>query len=460
MRELFAGMERNHFLPPDTPGHGFDGYFDTNAPGPSAWEGYDDLLAVMDTISESLGRETNVTSDLNTLSPTRDRDEGVFGGTLHVDEKWRRFSSRDYVLETAKQYSLTMKLNSLATKLIFSEDEENRVVGVEYLEGESVYRADPRNDGTQTGTPGKVYAKEVIVSAGVFNSPQLLKLSGIGPADELNALGIPVRVDLPGVGANLQDNYEVPIVGHAAKNFTVPAPDPDAPQCSFGAPGDPCVELWKQGEGPYVEPGQGNSVMRTSAFSASGERDMFATGGTFAIRGFWPPTDSVAPNPPNTFALSTVKIHPRSVSGSVLLRSDDPRDPPGINFNMFDTEESRVDLDAYVDTIKWARRVFASVETPLGPIEPVEPPCDGVPGEDGGCDDEADRQWVMDQMFGHHATSTCAIGSVLDSEFRVVGVEGLRVVDASSFPRTPGAFPLLPTFLLGEKAAESILGKM
>lgn len=198
-----------------------------------------------------------------------------------------------------------------------------------------MYRADPRNDGTQTGTPGKVYAKEVIVSAGVFNSPQLLKLSGIGPADELNALGIPVRVDLPGVGANLQDNYEVPVVGHAAKNFTVPAPDPEAPQCSFGATGDPCIDLWRQGEGPYMEPGQSNSVMRTSAFSASGERDMFATGGTFAIRGFWPPTDSVAPDPPNTFALSTVKIHPRSVSGSVLLRSDDPRDQPEINFNMF-----------------------------------------------------------------------------------------------------------------------------
>lgn len=108
MRELFAGMERNHFLPPDTPGHGFDGYFDTNAPGPSAWEGYDDLLAVMETISGGLGSKTNVTSDLNALSPTRDRDEGVFGGTLHVDEKWRRFSSRDYVLETAKQYPLTV----------------------------------------------------------------------------------------------------------------------------------------------------------------------------------------------------------------------------------------------------------------------------------------------------------------------------------------------------------------
>ena len=149
-----------------------------------------------------------------------------------------------------------------------------------------------------------------------------------------------------------------------------------------------------------MDPGQANSVMRTSKYSALGERDMFAMAGTFAIRGFWPPTDSVAPDPPNTFALSAVKIHLRSVSGSVRLRSTDPREPPDINFNMFASKEPRTDLDAYVDTIKWARRVFTSVKAPLEPTEPIEPPCNGNPDEDGGCDDEVDRQWIMDQMLG------------------------------------------------------------
>lgn len=460
MRELFTRIERNHYLPPGTPGHGFSGYFDTNAPDDSAWVGYDDALAVLETISESLGGETNVTSDPNALSPTRDQDEGVFGGAQHVDENMRRFSSRDYILETAESYPLTLKLNALATKLIFDEEEEDRVVGVEYLEGESVYRADPRNDGTQEGTPGKVYAKEVIVSAGVFNSPQILKLSGIGPRDELEALGIEVRVDLPGVGANLQDNQEVPIVGHAAANFSTPAPDPDAPQCTFGAPGDPCVEAWKNGEGPYMEPGQANDIFRISAYSEEGERDMFATGGTFAIRGFWPLTDSVPADPPNTFALSTVKIHPRSVKGSVLLQSADPRDPPSINFNLFSSPEADADLDAYLDTIKWVRRTYAQVPAPIGPITLVEPPCDGEPDEEGGCDDEVDKEWVMDQFFGHHATSTCALGSVIDEDFRVKGVKGVRVVDASSFPRTPGAFPVLPVFMLSEKVGELIVEEL
>jgi choline dehydrogenase len=512
MRELFVNMENNHYLPPGTAGHGFAGYFDTNSAGTAIWEGYDDLQTVLGIISESLGGNASsildsVTSDVNFLSPSRDQAQGVFGQTLHVDEKWHRFSSRKYILDTvASGAPLTVKLNTLATKLIFSgghtaatadnstlsarqateettdestEDsaggaadasaakKKPRVIGVEFLTGKSVYRADPRNNGTQSGTPGKVYArKEVIVSGGAFNTPQLLKLSGLGPKRELRGLGIPVVADLPGVGARLQDNHEVPIVARAAKDFAGPPADPGAPACTFGAPGDPCLPLWEDGTGPYASFGQINSVLRKSADAALGERDVYMTGGTFAIRGFWPPTDSVPFDPADTFALSTVKIHPRSAAGTVLLRSADPRDPPAVNFRLFPDAAARRDLDSYVDTVRWARRAFAAVPGPIGPLTPVEPPCGGggVPAADGTCDDEADREWVMDQVFGHHPTSTCAIGgdgdrnAVLDSKLRVRGVEGLRVVDASAFPRTPGPFPLLPVFLISEKAAEMILG--
>jgi len=475
MRQLFVNIEDNHYLTPGTPGHGFEGYFDTNSADKSVWEGHNDLLNVLGTLSESLGGDSSdildsVMSDVNVLSPSRDQSEGVFGQTLHVNEKWHRFSSRNYILDTiAAGYPLTVKLNTLATKLIFSKETSSdkkkpKVVGIEYLEGQSVYRADPRNNGSQSGTPGDVYArKEVLVSGGTFNSPQILKLSGLGPKKELRRLGIDVVVDLPGVGSKLQDNHEVPIVGHASKAFEGPPPDPDAPACTFGAPGDPCIPLWEDGKGPYANFGQINSIFRKSALPALNERDMYMTGGTFAIRGFWPPTDSVPPDPPNTFALSTVKIHPRSTSGTVLLKSADPRDAPDINFHLFNDAEAKKDLKTYLDTIKWARRAFADVPGPIGPIEPVEPPCAGTPAADGSCDDEGDMEWVMNQVFGHHPTSTCAIGSdldknaVLDSKLRVRGVDGLRVVDASAFPRTPGPFPALPVFLLSEKAAEMIL---
>ncbi|SPO04123.1 related to choline dehydrogenase [Cephalotrichum gorgonifer] len=450
MRELFKNIEQNHYVAPGTPGHGFNGYFHTNSAPQSVWAGYDDLLDVLGAFSEDLGGDANdtlqaVLRDVNALSPSRDQAEGLFGQTFHQDTQPRRFSSRDYVLATAASYPLTIKLNTLATKLIF-KNATKKVIGVEYLEGQSVYSADPRHDSTQTGTPGKVYAdKEVIISAGVFNSPQLLKLSGIGPQAELAAHGIPVRVNLPGVGANMQDNHEVPIVGSAATDFGGPAPDPNAPACSYGAPRRPMH--------PPV-----NSIMKKTSAAALNERDMYSTGGTFAIRGFWPPTDSVPFDPPNTFALSTVKIHPRSKSGTVLLRSADPRDVPEINFHLFDTPDAALDVEAYLETVKWARRVFAAVPAPIGPLSPAEPPCTGgTPAADGTCDDDDDREWVKNQIFGHHATSTCAIGPVLDSKFRVKGVKGLRVVDASAFPRTPGPFPVLPTFLLSEKAAESIL---
>ncbi|AEO70987.1 uncharacterized protein THITE_2122898 [Thermothielavioides terrestris NRRL 8126] len=483
MREIFMRIENNHYLTPGTPGHGFSGYLDTIMSNGSVWVGQDDLVSVLGTVSAHLGQNAsdiwrNLLSDPNSADPARDQTQGIFGSPLHADTAWRRFSSRDYILETAnevdaagqKKYQLTVQLNTLATRVLFENvghpGAEPRAIGIEFLQGQSVYSADPRHNASNKGTPGRAYArKEVILSGGTFNSPQILKLSGVGPAAELAKFNISVVVDLPGVGANLRDNYEIPFVGHAARDFQQPAPDPNAPVCTYGAPGDPCVDLWRQGKGPYMGGSTFNCVFRKSAYPAYDERDFFMIGGLFALRGFFPPTDSVPADPPNTFGLSTVKINPQSRSGTVLLRSADPRDTPEINFHLFEEDDdgTALDLAAELDTVKWARRVFGDIPAPLGPIVPSEPPCPGTPAADGTCDDELDRDWIMNQIWGHHPTSTCAIGAdndpmaVLDSKFRVRGVRGLRVSDASAFPRVPGPFPVLPTFMLSEKATESIL---
>ncbi len=483
MRDIFVRVENNHYLPPGTPGHGFNGYLDTIMSNASVWAGQDDLLSVLGTASGHLGQNpanivNNLLSDANAPSPARDQTQGVFGCAMHADAAWRRFSSRDYILKTAnavkpngqKKYQLTVQLNSLATKILFTDlnhpRKSPRANGIEFLQGQSVYSADPRHTTANQGTVGRAYArKEVIISGGTFNSPQLLKLSGIGPAAELARFNINVVVNLPGVGTNLQDNYEVPVVGHAARDFQQPPADPSAPICTYGAPGDPCVALWQQGQGPYTAGASVNSIFRKSTHPAYNERDFFLVGGLFAIRGFWPPTDSVPFDPPNMFGFSTVKINPQSRSGTVLLRSANPRDTPEINFHLFKENNAgtALDLNAELDTVKWARRVFADVPAPLGPIAPVEPPCPGTPAADGTCDDQLDKDWITNQIFGHHPTSTCAIGAdnnpmaVLDSKFRVRGVRALRVVDASAFPRVPGAFPVLPTFMLSEKATESVL---
>jgi choline dehydrogenase len=123
-----------------------------------------------------------------------------------------RMGTRERVLEVAQKYPdrLRVELDALATRVLF--DGANRATGVEYLKGERLYRA----HGRPATTAGKLCqaqaAREVILSGGTFNTPQLLMLSGIGPRTVLEPLGIPVRIELPGVGKNLQDRYEVGVV--------------------------------------------------------------------------------------------------------------------------------------------------------------------------------------------------------------------------------------------------------
>ena len=123
-----------------------------------------------------------------------------------------RVGARERVLEVAAKHPdrLHVELNALATRVLF--DENQRAVGVEYLKGGRLYKA----HAYPNAAPGMLRQanarREVILSGGAFNTPQLLMLSGIGPAEELRRHGIPVRVDLPGVGKNLQDRYEIGVV--------------------------------------------------------------------------------------------------------------------------------------------------------------------------------------------------------------------------------------------------------
>jgi choline dehydrogenase len=130
---------------------------------------------------------------------------------------YSRASPRDWVLRIANaknadgspRYKLDIQLNTLVTKIVFdTTSAKPMATGLEFLIGESLYRADPRSiASTTSGVPGSVTAtREVIISAGVFNTPQLLKLSGVGPAAELASFGIPLVADLAGVGANMHDH--------------------------------------------------------------------------------------------------------------------------------------------------------------------------------------------------------------------------------------------------------------
>jgi choline dehydrogenase len=102
-----------------------------------------------------------------------------------------------------------------------------------------LYSASPRSNGAGPGIPGTASAtREVIVAGGAYNSPQILKLSGVGPREELEQFDIPVVVDLPGVGTNLQDHYEVAVQGRTPKDFSA------LDGCTFGVQPDPCLKKW------------------------------------------------------------------------------------------------------------------------------------------------------------------------------------------------------------------------
>jgi choline dehydrogenase len=478
MRKVFQRVENNHMVPPGTPGHGFNGFVDIiNSVGDaSAYKNLPALVTILKSLIKQLGLVPDrfydyLYTDGNAAGVQRDTNPAFFGIPNTANTSWVRVGARDLVLATlnakkpdgSKKYPLTLQLNTLATKVTFekvSAGKKPKATGIEYLVGPSVYRADPRSSATSKGTPGSATArKEVILAGGTFNSPQLLKLSGIGPKAELQRFNIPVVSDLAGVGRNLMDNPEVPVVGRAKQDL-LPPPN----NCTFGAPGDPCIALWRQGKGPYATGGtNSNAAVRRTPFAPGADNDMFTFQGNFAFRGFWPVTNQTFADPPTTFGISTVKMHNQNRAGTVALRSADPRDPPEINFNLF-TDGADIDLGAILDTVKFGRRAFLNTPAPVGPLAPAEPPCSGPIRPDGGCDDAVDREWVLDQAFGHHPTSTCAIGgdgdamAVLDSKFRVRGVRGLRVVDASAFPRTPGAFPVLPTYMLSVLAGDFVIG--
>jgi len=482
MRRIFEKIEHNNYLKSGTPGHGFNGWLQTNIADQSVYPKNSPRIKVIQAGMKLVGQDPStvferLVSDPNYSDPKRDVTQGVFALPFHVTNTWRRFSPRDRILATLNEtksngkpkYQLHLQLKSLTTRVLFDEctrdNDKPRAVGVEYLEGRSLYKADTRFNATK-GKKARAFArKEIIVAGGTFNSPQILQLSGIGSKALLEKYKIPVVVDLPGVGRNLQENYELPVVGLAKTRMMDPV-DPNAPNCTFGAPGDPCVDLWKKGEGPYAR-GGGNAfcMLLKTNHSLDGERDMlmFSTpGGVF--RGFAPATKQNRTEPPETVSWSTVKMHTQNKAGYVQIRSSDPQDTPEINFNHF-SEGSETDVGAILDTVAFGRKSFFGTEEPVGPVGPREPPCPSSDIQtDGYCKNATpDKQWIQDQIFGHHPTSSNSVGpdsnplAVLDTRLRVRGVERLRVVDASVFPRIPGAFPAVATFMLSEKASELVL---
>ncbi|MDQ2948103.1 MAG: FAD-dependent oxidoreductase, partial [Acidobacteriota bacterium] len=222
--EIFKGREewrdQGH-------GHGFTGWLTTSETDPKlALKDPEIVGALLNGVKEALKDQignpflrTETRFDPNDSRNSAHSPEGLAFTPLAV-ARGKRNGPREYLMKVRKQFpnNLTVQLNSLATRILF---EGARAVGVEILEGHHLYKADPQATGDIASARKRqiTASREVILCGGAYNSPQLLMLSGVGPRAHLEQFGIPVVVDLPGVGANLQDRYEIGVASQFARSF-------------------------------------------------------------------------------------------------------------------------------------------------------------------------------------------------------------------------------------------------
>jgi choline dehydrogenase len=342
-----------------------------------------------------------------------DRPEGVARWQL-TQRNGMRCSAADAFLHPATDRpNLEIRDFVFVERLVFEGD---RAVGVEIV---------------RNGVRETVRAeREVIVSAGTYQSPVLLMLSGIGPAADLGVFGIPVREDLP-VGENLQDHCMVNV------NYLTDKPG------LFGIfTPENFALLESEGRGPLTSnyPEAGGYFTTRSGLPAPDVEFHFAAAPFF--------DEGLSPPPDNGYAFGPVIIKPTS-RGKVGLRTPMPDSKPTVRCNFLTTDEDR---ESILAGVRIALEIAA--QAPLTAIarEPLSVPAS---------DSEKDVfEWVeRASQTVYHPTSTCAMGAVVDPQLRVYGVEGLRVVDASVMPTITRANTNAATIMIAEKASDLIRGQ-
>ncbi|TRD15351.1 GMC family oxidoreductase [Palleronia caenipelagi] len=347
---------------------------------------------------------------------------GVGRYQLTLRGRFRDSAATAFLKPAMARPNLTVQLRARVTRLVF---EGNRVTGVEYAQGGQIIT---------------VHAdREVILSAGAVQTPQILQLAGIGPADHLRAMGIVPRHDAPEVGENLQDHLQMRSIveltdTHDSLNDHVRDP----------------IRLARMGldwligsKGPLtVGAGQYGGGACTS--HAKGRRP--------DIQLFVMPLSVDKPGKPlhrySGFTTSVWQCHPES-RGSIRIASTDPAADPQIRPNYLSTQKDR---DVLVEGIKIVREIFAQ------PAFRNRWSREVVPGGGVQTDDEILTAIRKGATTVYHLVGTCRMGTddsaVVDPTLRVNGVSGLRVVDASVMPKITSANTNAATFMIAEKAAQ------
>jgi choline dehydrogenase len=358
-----------------------------------------------------------------------DKPEGLFVTELTVGKGGRRHSTaRAFLYPAMKRPNLTVVTNALTTKIVI---EKGRAVGVDYVKDGAVVKARAE--------------RETVLSAGAYNSPQLLMLSGVGPAAELRRHGIEVIADLPGIGRNLEEHASVPIILAARGPITFKR-DLRADRAAWW------MLRWALfGDGPFAINGNTAGIFARSREGLE-RPDIQLTCNTVGLfdRIWWP---WQAAKQSYAFNCIVSVLHPES-HGSVTLRSADPAAKPVIRLNIF---AEQADIDTAIRGIGLARELYAT--EPQKSLIAAEI----MPGAGARSRDALAEYIKRMATTTSHPACTCRMGndenSVVDSELRVRGIDALRVADASVFPAIPGGNINAPTIMVGEKAADLLRGK-
>jgi choline dehydrogenase len=354
------------------------------------------------------------------------RQEGVGYYQTTTSNRRRWSSARAYLGPARSRPNLTIATEAHATRILF---DGTRAVGIEYHTPEGRKTASVRG--------------EIIVSGGVYGSPQLLQLSGLGPGDLLAEHGIPVVREIPGVGANLHDHFNTYFVWRCSQKVTI-----------NDLARSPMLKVMAGVQYAVSRSGHlSNAGIYAGAFVKSDPRletpdlqiNMFGWSALERLR------TGIKPHPFSAFTMSPVHLRPEG-RGTVHIKSPDPLAPPAIRFNFL---SSNYDFQALIHGARLARKIAA--QPALRPFAEEEV----LPGPQIDSDEQLTEEIRVRGVSNLHPVGTCRMGrgldAVVDPRLRVHGIERLRVADASIMPQVPGGNTNAPSIMIGEKCAAMVL---
>ena len=358
-----------------------------------------------------------------------DIEEGFTRGDVTIDARGRRVSTfRAYLEPVMKRPNLHIEQEAHATRILF---EGKRATGIEYR---------------QLGQTKQAYAgREVILSGGSFNSPQLLMLSGIGPAAHLHEMGIEVLLDLPGVGQNISEHSSTGMAYSVNKPVTM-LNELRVDRATWSM-----LNWILLGRGQFTTQIIGcNAAIRTREGLAQPDMQLYYNPIRMDAGIWWPAPGKVMEH---RFAVAMTLLHPLS-RGWVKLRSNDPFDKPRIQPNLLSHPG---DMQAFIRAIRIIRELVRT--PPQSELTDKEI----SPGPEVETDGQIESGCGAPRPTMYHPVGTCTMGTgaeaVVDPELRVRGIQNLRVIDASIMPTVPGGNTNAPSMMIGEKGADLLRGR-